>query len=289
MDTRPNQIIACIDGSTLTESICHYASWVASAVNAPVTLLHTINHHPEMSVTSDYTGSIGLGSQEHLLEEIIQLEQQQSKLKIQQGKQMLDVARQIVTDLGVSDLHCTQRHGDLIEAVIDLEEQIRLLVLGLRGQVHANHEHKIGAKLEAIIRSLHQPILIVTGPFKKPERIMLAYDGSPAADKAVQMVSNSPLYQGMECHLVCVNNNADTADQLLHQAMQKLQSAQHLKVQAVKLRGKPDHELCQYQDQQQIDLTVMGAFSHTRLHDMLLGSFTHKMLVKTHKPLLLLR
>jgi nucleotide-binding universal stress UspA family protein len=36
-------------------------------------------------------------------------------------------------------------------------------------------------------------------------------------------------------------------------------------------------------------MTVMGAFSHTRLHDWLLGSFTVKMLTHSHKPLLLLR
>ena len=40
---------------------------------------------------------------------------------------------------------------------------------------------------------------------------------------------------------------------------------------------------------QLIDLTIMGAFSHNRFRDFLLGSFTAKMLAATNRPLLLLR
>ena len=281
------QVLACIDGATLTESVCDYAAWISQKTDSPLTLLHTINHHHESSTTSDFSGNIGLGSQEHLLEEITHLEQQQSKLKMQQGKLILQAAAEHLEKKDV-DSTSTQRHGDLIEAVIDLEDDIRVLVLGLRGQAH-DQGNQIGAKLEAVIRSLHRPILIVNDSFSQPENIMLAYDGSPAADKAVDMVASSPLYNRLTCHLVCVNKNEETAAKLLEQATKRLESADDIKVISVKLKGKADLELCAYQEQHHIDLTVMGAFSHTRLHDMLLGSFTHKMLVNTRKPLLLLR
>lgn len=289
MNTQPAQVLACIDGAALTESVCDYAAWISQKVEAPLKLLHTINHHHETSVTSDFSGNIGLGSQEHLLEEITNLEQQQSKLKLKQGKLILQAAKEHVEKKGVTDTSITQRHGDLIEAVIDLENSTRVLVLGLRGQVHESQENKIGTKLEAVIRSLHRPILIVNDIFQTPERIMIAYDGSPAADKAVDMVASSPLYQGLTCHLVCVNNNENTAAKLLEQASQKLREVDTITLIVTKLKGKVELELCAYQQQHDIDLTVMGAFSHTRLHDMLLGSFTHKMLISTRKPLLLLR
>jgi len=288
MTKQQAQVLACIDGAALTEAVCDYASWISQKTEAPLKLLHTINHHPETSIKSDLSGNIGLGAQEHLLEEITNLEQQQSKLKLQQGKQLLQAATEHIEKKGIIPTH-SQRHGDLIEAVIDLEDSVRVLVLGLRGQVHENQDNKIGAKLEAVIRSIHRPILIVNASFKTPERIMLAYDGSEAADKAVDMVASSPLYQGLICHLVCVNNNQETASKLLEQATIRLKSAKNIEVISVKLKGKADLELCAYQQQHNIDLTVMGAFSHTRIHDMLLGSFTHKMLVNIKKPLLLLR
>ncbi|OQK18085.1 universal stress protein UspA [Methyloprofundus sedimenti] len=284
---QPN-VLACIDGAMLTEAVCDYAVWIAQRVNVPLELLHTINHHHETATTTNLSGNIGLGSQEHLLEEISELEQQQSKLKLKRGKLLLQAAKNHVIAAGISDPICSKLHGGLIESLIELEENIRVLVLGVRGQVHDNQANKIGAKLESVIRSLHRPILIVNDKFKAPERIMIAYDGSKAADKAVDMVAVSPLYKGLSCHLVCVNN-ADTAAKLLEQATHKLQATGHLEITSVKLTGKADQALCDYQQQHDIDLTVMGAFSHNRLHDMVLGSFTHKMLVNTNKPLLLLR
>ena len=289
MKNNQPKVVACIDGATLTEAVCDYAAWISQRVNAPLNLLHTIDHHHETAVTADLSGNIGLDTQDHLLEEITNLEQQQSKLKLQKGKLLLQAAKQRVKQAGVSDPVCNQRHGGLIESLIELEENIRVLVLGLRGQIHDKQEHQIGAKLEAIIRSLHRPILIVNDAFKTPRRIMLAYDGSKAADKAVEMVAASPLYKGLTCHLVCVNKDEATAAKLLEQASNTLRAADDIELITVKLKGKAEHELCEYQQQHDIDLTIMGAFSHTRLHDMLLGSFTHKMLVNTNKPLLLLR
>lgn len=289
MDNTTDRVVACVDGASLTAAVCDYATWIAQRITAPLELLHTINHHPETAAGADLSGNIGLGSQEHLLRQISALNQQQSRLKMQKGKLILQAAKERAKQAGISNLVCQQRHGGLIESLIELEQSIRVLVVGLRGQVHDQQSDQIGAKLEAIIRSLHRPVLVVNGAFKKPERMMIAYDGSRAADKAVAMVADSALYQNMSCHLVCVNKNAHAACRLLDQASASLQSSGRVEVVTGKLDGRPDQALCEYQHQHAIDLTVMGAFSHTRLHDMLLGSFTHKMLLHSSRPLLLLR
>lgn len=279
------QVVACIDGSKLSEPVCDYAAWISQKTQAPLTLLHTINHHHETAIKTDASGAIGLGAQEHLRNEITELEEHHNRLKLLEGKFLLKEAKNRVEKDGVKDPLCTQRHGDLIEVVIEIEDRIRVLVLGMRGQVHEDNPNQIGAKLEAVIRSLHKPILIVNQAFKQPQRIMLAYDGSKAAEKAVDMVAASSLYKNMICHLVCVNKD----ESLLQQATEKLKSAQLAELIPVQLHGKPEIVLCDYQQQQEINLVVMGAFGHSRLHEMVLGSFTHKMLTNTKKPLLLLR
>jgi nucleotide-binding universal stress UspA family protein len=280
------QVVACIDGSKLTEAVCDYAAWISQKTQAPLTLLHTINHHHEAALKTDASGTIGLGTQEQLRDEITELEEHHNRLKLQEGKLLLQQAQKRVEQDGIDKPLSTQRHGDLVEVVIEIEDRIRVLVLGMRGQVHQDKPNQIGAKLEAVIRSLHKPILIVNQPFKQPKRIMLAYDGSKAAEKAVDMVAASPLYQDLICHLVCVNKD----ESLLARAAEKLKSAQCAELIPVHLTGdKTEQVLCEYQQQQNIDMIVMGAFSHSRLHDMLLGSFTHKMLINAQKPLLLLR
>lgn len=289
MSTLNNLVLAGIDGSSLTNAVCDYAAWIASRVEAPLKLLHTIDHHPETAVNTDLTGNIGVDTRDHLLEDIIELDQQRSKLRMQQGKQILQAAKERVMQAGILDPITNQRHGSLVESLIELENDLRVLVIGVRGKVHENQPDKIGAKLESIIRSLHKPILVVNAEFKVPERIMIAYDDSQAAEKAVDMVANSPLYKGLTCYLLCVGKDEAAMEKRLKAAADKLVNGGNIEVIAKTLPGKPEQVLCDYQEQHSIDMTVMGAFSHTRMHDWLLGSFTVKMLTHSHKPLLLLR
>lgn len=283
-----NLVLACIDGSALSAAVCDYAAWIAQRVDASLKLLHTIDHHHEKAISTDLSGNIGVDSREHLLEDMANQEQEQSKARLQQGKALLSDAKQRVIQAGVTEAVSSLQHGGLLESLAELEQDIRVLVIGARGKEHEDQENEIGAKIDALIRSLHRPILVAYEAFKVPEQIMIAYDGSEAADKAVDMVATSPLYKGLVCHLVCVSKK-DSAEDLLEQAASKLRVAADLDIITACLQGKADEELCAYQLSRNIDMTIMGAFSHTRLHDILLGSFTHKMLLKSKKPLLLLR
>jgi len=281
-------ILACIDGSKLSEAVCDYAVWLAQRIEGPLKLMYMTDHHPETAKTVDLSGSIGVDSRDHLLEEITTSEHQHSKQRIQEGKSILQVAKARVVEDGFADPIVCLQHGSLIDSLAEIKEDIRILVIGARGKIHEDQTDKIGAKLESMIRSFHGHILVAYEAFKSPQRIMIAYDGSEASDKAIAMIADSPLYKGLSCHLVCVNKK-DTADSLIETAADKLKAAGWAEIISASLQGKTDHELCEYQVKHNIDITVMGAFSHTRLHDLLLGSFTTKMLLNTKTPLLLLR
>lgn len=283
-----NLVLACIDNSALNVAVCDYAAWVAKRVNAPLKLLHSIDHHHEKSTSTDLSGNIGLDTREYLLQDMTNQEQEQSKARLQQGKALLNKAKDRVIEAGITEPLTRLQHGSLLESLTEFEAHIRVLVVGARGKEHEDQDNEIGAKIDALIRSLHRPILVVYEAFKAPEQIMIAYDGSEAADKAVDMVASSPLYKGLVCHLVCVSKTDNVAI-LLEQAASKLRASGDIKIITASLQGKAAEELCAYQITHHIDMTLMGAFSHSRLHDILLGSFTHKMLLKTKKPLLLLR
>ncbi|SHF57762.1 Nucleotide-binding universal stress protein, UspA family [Microbulbifer donghaiensis] len=276
-------VLSCIDGSRYTSAVCDYAAWIAVKISAPLKLLHNIERG-NVPAVADLTGSIGLGSQEELLEELTALEQQRSRLMVEQGKLMLQAARERAEQAGVEQVATCQRHDSLSESLIELEDSIRVLVLGIRGE---DSEQGLGTQLETVVRSLHKPILVVNRDFQPPQRIMLAYDGSEAARKALALVAGSPLFRQLSCHLVFVGP-AEAAEGLLAEASAVLDDA-GLAVTASRLEGKTVEALTAYQAQHDIDLTVMGAFSHNRLRDLLLGSITAKMLLSTQQPLLLLR
>lgn len=277
-------ILTCIDGSRYGAAVCDYAGWIAQRTGAPVKLLHNIERVTTPAV-ADLTGSIGLGSQDELLAELTTLEQQRSKLQLEQGRLMLDDARTRAVSGGAERVVTCQRHGSLVESLVDLEDHIRVLVLGIRGEEHGESNQGLGAQLESVVRSLHKPILVVNREFKAPRSIMLAYDGSESARKALDMVASSPVFKEVECHLVYVG---DGADSVLTEGAEAL-SHGGVSVISTNLQGKTVQALIAYQQEHEIDLTVMGAFSHSKLRDLLLGSVTAKMLLGTNQPLLLLR
>ncbi|MBB3061984.1 universal stress protein [Microbulbifer rhizosphaerae] len=279
-------VLSCIDGSHYTRAVCDYAAWISVNTGAPLKLLHNIERG-NVPAVADLTGSIGLGSQEELLEELTTLEQQRSRLMVQQGKLVLQAARERAEQAGVREVITCQRHDSLGETLVELEDCIRVLVVGIRGQEHGESQQGLGAHLETVVRALHKPILVVNQEFRAPRRILLAYDGSAAARKALAMVAESPLFRDIPCHLVYVGQE-ETAENLLAEASAQLDGA-GLAVTANRLEGRTVEALTAYQKEHETDLTVMGAFSHNRLRDLLLGSITAQMLLNTRQPLLLLR
>lgn len=280
-------IVSCIDGSTFTEAVCDYSAWIANGINAPLKFLHTVEQSSTPAV-ADLSGAIGLGASEDLLNELTEVEQNRSRLLVKKGNLMLQAAKQKAEDAGVHSVELRQQKGGLAESLIEMEEQIRVLVVGIRGTAHDSGRAGLGAQLETVIRSLHKPILVVNKEFSKPEKIMLAYDGSKGSKKALEIVASSPLFKSTPCHLVHVGDQANVAGKLLEEAADVLRAAE-IETTTAQLSGKAENSLAAYQAEQNIDLTLMGAFSHTRVRDFILGSFTAKMLQKTQRPLLLLR
>jgi nucleotide-binding universal stress UspA family protein len=281
------QIIACIDGSNSTPAVCQWAAWAATQLQAPLKLLHVLTK-PATVATADWSGSIGLGSQEALLAQLVELDQQRNKLAQEQGNHLLQAARQIVQAHQVTghelELKSCQRHGELPEALQELETATRLVIMGRQGEQHAGLHSQVGSELESVVRMLHTPILMALPEFKVPTRVMFAYDGSSTGRSALNRLTISPLLQGLHCDLVMVGGEP----QQLDEAKVLLQAA-GVQVTPYTLTGDVETALLRHIAAEQIDLVIMGAYGHSRLRQFLLGSHTSRMLSQSPVPLLLLR
>lgn len=287
MNSERSTVLACIDGSTFHDAVVDYAAWVSRTVNNPLKLLHNIEHRH--TPQPDLSGNIGLGTREHLLEELTELEAKSSKILMEQGKLMLEHASARASDKGAIGISSLQRHGSLADTLIESEEEIRVLVLGVRGEDHPHDQKQIGSQLETVIRNMHRPVLVINRKFEKPpQRIMLAYDGSESAKKALDMVATSPLYKNITCHVVHVTKDQRSEDILVSEAGERLRGA-GIAMETASLKGEVEPTLMEYRTAHNIDMTVMGAFGHSRLRELLFGSTTIKMLCHSQVPLLLLR
>ncbi|ALC16891.1 nucleotide-binding universal stress protein, UspA family [Desulfuromonas soudanensis] len=280
-------VLACIDGSSYSTAVGDAAAWAALRMNAPLKFLHVL-HKEKSSPPADLSGSIGLGARESLLEELAALDEKRGKLAQEKGRQILAAIRERARAAGISAPEGLHRHGGLVETLIELEEGIRLLVLGKRGQEAEVASEHLGSHLERVIRTLNRPILVTTAEFRIPQRVMLAFDGSATARKGLEMVAGSPLFKGLPCHLVMVGTDSAEAQTELSRARQILEQA-GFDVPAVILPGEAESVLGEYQQEHGIDLMIMGAYGHSRIRHLLIGSTTTTMLRKSTIPLLLLR
>ena len=282
-----NQIMACIDGSAQAAAVCDCAAWASQQLDAPLTLLHVLDQQ-QYPAAGNLSGIIGLGSREYLLEELAALDEKRSKLALEEGRMMLDFARQRVITAGIAQPDVRQRHGDLVETLRDLEADIRLLVIGKQGEDSGNDLQLIGSQLESVIRTLHRPILVTPASFSVPTSVMLAFDGSDTSRKGVEMLASSPLFKGIPIHLVMVGDDNGEHRALLDSARDALVSA-GFDVHIALRSGEVEPALHAYQAEHRIGLLVMGAYGHSRIRQFLVGSTTTRMIRSTTTPLLLLR
>lgn len=279
-------IIACIDGSPSAPAVCDYAAWASQQLSAPLVLLHVLDRalYPQ---SGDLSGNIGLDSREQLLEELAKLDEKRARLARQQGDLTLDAARQRVLDAGYAEPQVLHRHGNLVETLLEQESDLRLLVIGKRGEDSTRPSQVIGSQLESAIRSMHRPVLVTPTHFKIPRSVLLAFDGSATADKGIDMICASPLLQGLPIHLVMVGAN-NSQQQQLAAAAQRLQAA-GFQVHTAALSGEVEDSLLAYQQEHQLDLLAMGAYGHSRIREFFIGSTTTTMLHRCKTPLLMLR
>ncbi|QLC73647.1 universal stress protein [Pseudomonas sp. LPB0260] len=282
-----SHVMACIDGSPAAPAVCDYAAWASQRLQAPLSFLHVLDQvqYPQRQ---DLSGAIGLGSREHLLEELAELDEKRSKLALEQGHLMLEAAKARATAAGIGDIQLRQRHGDLVDSLGELQQDIRLLVIGRQGEASASQTEQVGSHLENAIRTLQRPILVSCGEFQAPRSYLFAFDGSATARKGIELIAASPLLKGLPCHLVMVGADTVEAREQLKAAERALQGSAaevHLAIRA----GEVEPTLHAYQAEHGIDLLVMGAYGHSRIRQFLVGSTTSHLLRSSNGPLLILR
>ena len=285
------KIIACVDETLSALHVSDYASWAALRLAAPLQFLHVLDRHPEHAPVSDYSGSIGLGAQESLLQQLGALDERRSKVAQQHGREILDGLLRRCKDAGIGNVESLQRHGSLVETLFDLEPEARLFVLGKQ---QATEDGKAGKHLhldhraEQAIRSLARPVLVASTPYKQPESFALAFDGSATSRKAVESVAGSPLLQGLHCHVVMAGEHSEAGQEQLFWARDCLGAA-GFDVQLMVVSGEPEAALPAYLESRALDLLVMGAYGHSRIRQFIVGSTTTSLLRTSPVPVLVIR
>lgn len=279
------KVLAAIDESAYTESVCLHAAWAANRMAAPLELVHILDRDLR-SPAVDLTGNLVLGTSEALLDELADLDARRGRLAQERGRLLLEQARNFAAK-GGADATTQLRHGGLVDTLAGLESEVRMFVMGKRGERDGFAKGHLGSQLERVVRAASRPVLVASRTFRPVRRALLAFDGSPTTRKAVGMVASSPLFDGLELQVVMVAYDDRDAAQL-EWARQELADAGRT-VEAVRLSGDPEEVISERVGERGIDLLVMGAYGRSRIRQLVVGSTTTAMLRSCRVPVLLVR
>ncbi len=282
------KILSCTDGSIYAPSIYDHTAWAATRCQASVHVLHMLNPHRERAEMSDLSGNLGPDTGAELLEELVSFEETKNRLAREQGKVILAQARTHLQQAGIRAVSVEQQHGTLVEAVVRMEADADLVVVGKRGRCADFAKLHLGSNLERVIRASSRPVLVTSRQFAPIERFLIAYDGGPSIEKALQFIIASPLLKGLECHLIRAGKIDANAQWFLEEAANKLRAGGYT-VHTRATAGDPEQVIGSAVADLKIQLLVMGAYGHSKIRQLVVGSTTTAMVRSCKIPILMFR
>ncbi len=286
--TTQQHVLACIDGSAVTESVCDYAAWYASRLGFSVGLLHV--SEVAASIRRDLSGTIGINSRQFLLDELSKLDEQRSQVVNSYSNALVqDAKSHIQNKFKDVNVITYQRRGKLLPAIEHFTAQNHAIVMGRRGEDHKHSRINIGSQIETVARASNIPVLICSEKFKEPVSYMIAFDGSQTAINAIKTLSERKLLKDMQGHIVMVGNDNEAAKKSLVDVYTQMTAAGFL-VEAHHLQQLDAVDsLLTFQMAHQIDIIIVGAYGSSKLRHLFLGSTTTEIIASTMSPVILVR
>lgn len=280
-------LIALVDGSAYAESVCHHAAWIAGATGFKVKIYHVMEPS-EVSGKRDLSGAIRLGARSRLLEQLSELDAERAKLAHEHGRAILEDAKAIVEAGGGVEVETRLRQGDLIETVTAKEDRGEMLVIGKRGVTAGLAAPHLGSNLERVVRASHKPVFIANRAYAPVKKVLVAFDGGASSLKAVEYISGSPLFAGLAVTLVYAGRETPEIRKVLDGAVATLKAGGFAAETLVR-EGEPEAVLGEITGRDEHDLLVMGAYGHSRIRTLIIGSTTTEMIRVCQVPVLVIR
>ncbi|ANV88157.1 universal stress protein [Picosynechococcus sp. PCC 7117] len=285
------RILLCTDGSNFAQSNYQYAAWFGDRLGATINVLHVTDARSRAAADArNFSGSIGLGTSESLLQRLVALEHEKAKLDHERAKLILQEAQETLSAAGQPPAKLLHEVGYFIDCLQHLEQNTDLIILGKRGESENIAPDHLGANLERLIRSSHKPCLVTSREFQPIDRLLVAYDDSPSCRKLLDFLGECAALKALEIHVLTVTKKPGdaTTNPCLTQAKQRLSTA-GIEAHYHLVPGNSETAIAQFCDQAKINLLMIGAYGHSRIRHFVIGSTTAQILRSSRIPVFVYR
>lgn len=201
------------------------------------------------------------------------------------GKAALHVFQDLCAAAGVP---CETRleTGVVARTILENCALADLIIMGRGGAHNQWLNGLVGSTTEAIARRAPLPLLITGQDAPGFSRFLVAFDGSPHARQALKTATMIAGAWQMPFHLLTVGGTGQGT--VLDDAKRYLQ-AHEIDVECILLDGEPGEVIAAYAGEYGADLLVMGAYGHSKVRELVMGSTTAYAINHAPCPVLLAR
>ncbi len=275
------KLLVGIDSSEHSRNAQAYGFYLARRLGAALIGLHVVDIVSiEGSFFHDISGSLGL-------EPYLDFSSKMREVLTTRGKAVLDefvaaarrekVEVQTLLDMGiVANQICERAKG------------ADLVMIGHRGVNERFSTGLLGSTAESVARKSPRPVFISPRGFREIRRPVLAYDGSERASKAMHSAAELAIELDVPLTVITVARDLKLGDRTLEEARTYMGSYP-AKAEFKLISGHAHEEIVRFLKDNDGDLLFIGAYGHSRIIEMVIGSNTEYVLRNAPCPVFLSR
>lgn len=275
-------ILLPLDGSEYTESVLQYGKFLAQKFNSVLRIITVVD-------VRSYEWTMNVGSEGYMPVVPANVYHDEShKFLIERAD---DLVSRVSGAMQASKLRydISKIEGAPADVIVDMSRQTDLIVMGARGDYARWGGAFLGATVESVSRQCSTPLLIVEKEFKPFEDLIIAYDKSENANKALKFAAKLAESLGLPLEVATVQNEEEFRNLCLTEAKNYLEpfkldvryrheagDASEMLISITKTVARPT-------------VLLMGSYGHSRIREAILGSTTVQVMRGASKPILLMK
>jgi len=277
-------ILVCTDGSSHGENATRYGIYFARRLKAGLSALHVLDSRmlegPMMANVAGWIGAEPFSDPLTHFRAIMQ----------EKGDAIMTAFKDTCEKEGITEVNAKVKWGHPAKVILQEEVQAEMTILGQDGEHDEITGEWTGSTVDRVVRHSVKPCLVVPETFAPVEKIMIAYDGSPHASRALHeaielaLELSSPL-------IICTVVEGGDHNRAMAQADTAMRLARAHECAAAYLivEGKAAEVIMEKARELNCGLLVAGAHGHSRIRDMIIGGTATHLLNHSTLPLLLVR
>ena len=276
-------ILVCTDGSPRSDVAADYAIDLAKRLKARLLGLHVLDLRLfEGPLLADLSGAIGAQPYSDQIGRF-------RDFLTRRGEAVMTAFVSRCTTAGLQT-ESLIRTGHPPRVILQEEAHAELIVLGQKGEHADVIGEMMGSTVERVMRNSVKPCLVTPTEYQPFSRILAAFDGSTHAGQALREAAELAIAMDIELVVLTVGENSHAGQtEEISQDAKDLVKPHGAKASFVTVHGRTAAAILETARSHKCGLIALGAYGHSRIREMVLGSTTTQVVSRAHVPVLIVR